>query len=132
VLIVEDEWLLADHYASILRDAGYSIVGPAPSLDEAIGLVSKADVDAALADINLRGTLSYPLAERLATQKVPFAFLTGYHRADLPRGLAQHPLVRKPVQPAELLGAVQTLLKKAQAIPTTSPRPESARVRDGY
>lgn len=112
VLIVEDEWLLADHYASILRDAGYRIVGPAPALDEAIELLSMTDVDVALVDINLRGTLSYPLAERLATQQVPFAFVTGYHPADVPPALAQQPLVRKPVRPAELLGVVQTLLEK--------------------
>src|SRR5688572_29735298 len=112
VLIVEDEWLLADHYASILRDAGYSIVGPAPTLDEAIGLLSRAQVDVVLLDINLRGTLSYPLAEHLATQQVPFAFVTGYQPADLPSRLAHHPLVRKPARPAELLGVVQALLEK--------------------
>src|SRR4029079_17136599 len=112
VLIVEDEWLLAEHYASILRDAGYSIVGPAPSLDEALGLLSGADVDVALVDINLRGTPSYPLAERLITQQVPFAFVTGYQPADLPPELARQPLVRKPARSAELLGVVQTLLKK--------------------
>jgi DNA-binding response OmpR family regulator len=113
VLIVEDEWLLAEHYASILRDAGYTIVGPAPSLDQATELLSKSAVDAALLDINLRDTLSYPLAERLATQQVPFAFITGYDPVDVPPKLAQNPLVRKPAQPAELRGVVRNLVKKS-------------------
>jgi DNA-binding response OmpR family regulator len=113
VLIVEDEWLLAEQYASILRDAGYTIVGPAPSLDKAMELLSKSTVDAALLDLNLRGTMSYPLAERLATQKVPFVFVTGYDPMDLPPHLAQKPLVRKPARPTELCGVIDSLVKKS-------------------
>jgi DNA-binding response OmpR family regulator len=113
VLIVEDEWLLAEHYVTILRDAGYTIIGPAPSVDEALKLISQSAIDAALLDINLRGTMSYSLAEHLAARQVAFAFITGYDPVDLPPHLAQKMLLRKPAQPEALIGVVESLVKRS-------------------
>lgn len=35
VLIVEDEWVIAEDHTMTLRDAGYEIVGPCASVSEA-------------------------------------------------------------------------------------------------
>lgn len=120
VLIVEDEWLVAETYSSILCDADYAIAGPTPSIEGAIELIDANAIDAALLDINLNGQMSYPIAERLAAGGVPFAFVTGYATPDLPSTL-RHPIVSKPVSPEELLAVVRALLETRQVGQFSSP-----------
>ncbi len=36
ILIVEDEWLIAEDHAASLREAGYVVVGPVPSVKQAL------------------------------------------------------------------------------------------------
>jgi CheY-like chemotaxis protein len=112
VLIVEDEWLVAEDYSSTLRAAGYAIVGPAPSVEGALALIAdtNTEVRAALLDINLNGETSYPIATRLAERNVPFAFMTGYTTGDLPPSFSGRMVVSKPISEAALLATVGKLL----------------------
>ena len=83
LLIVEDEWLVAEDHASVLRDAGYAIIGPAPSVLVALRLIESEALDVAILDIGLNGETSYPVADRLIQKAVPFIFVTGYSPRDL-------------------------------------------------
>jgi len=51
-------------------------VGTAARLDEALALAGSLEVDVAVLDVNLNGTLSYPVAESLQTRGVAFIFAT--------------------------------------------------------
>ncbi len=55
VLIVEDEWLVANEIEYELEKAGYEVVGIAISADEAVGLAGTHRPDLVLMDIRLRG-----------------------------------------------------------------------------
>jgi DNA-binding response OmpR family regulator len=110
VLIVEDEWLVAEDYSSTLRAAGYAIVGPTPSVDGALALIAETEVRAALLDKNLNGETSYPIAKRLAECNVPFAFMSGYTTSDLPPSFSGRTIVGKPISEAALLATVGELL----------------------
>jgi CheY-like chemotaxis protein len=78
VLVVEDNFLIAEMISDLLQECGCVVIGPAPSLDSALQLLDEAQPEAALLDINLSGTLSYPLAGALESRRIPFVFLSGY------------------------------------------------------
>ena len=69
VLVAEDEWLTARELETTLRDAGYEVLGPAPSVPAAMRILATQDPpDVALLDVNLRGEAVTPLAEALAAR----------------------------------------------------------------
>jgi two-component SAPR family response regulator len=79
VLLVEDDYLIADDFVRRLHSAGAHVIGPAATLDGALALYESAGmVDFVILDINLRGTTVFPFATRLREDGVPFLFCTGY------------------------------------------------------
>ena len=98
ILLVEDEYLLVQDMAQDFLAAGASILGPAPTVAEALRLVAAASrVDGAVLDINLRGEMVYPLADVLLARGIPFVFATGYHRESIPSRFDGHFRCEKPV-----------------------------------
>jgi CheY-like chemotaxis protein len=79
VLLVEDDFLIADDFLRRLHSAGAEVIGPAATLDGAMALYESCGrVHFVVLDINLRGTTVFPLAARLRADDVPFLFCTGY------------------------------------------------------
>jgi two-component SAPR family response regulator len=109
VLIVEDEWLIAEDHAAVLRAASHQVVGPCASVAAAITAIGENSIDLALLDIHLRDEKSYSLAERLQEMNIPFAFVTGYGARDVPLAMRDHEVLPKPVGKAALLEAVDRM-----------------------
>ena len=63
------------------------VFGPAATVETARKLITHEQCDAALLDVNLSGHPVDELAAALTKHAVPFAFLTGYGREALPRGI---------------------------------------------
>jgi two-component system, response regulator PdtaR len=103
VLIVEDEFIIADEIASIVEGVGHSIIGPAGTVDEAMSILEGGNPDFAIIDANLRGESSSPLAHRLSELHVPFCVCTGYRIDDLRSTFGEVPVVQKPVRARTLL-----------------------------
>src|SRR5215469_12275293 len=78
ILIVEDNFLVADTICEVLADRGCEVVGPVPSLERGWKLAQEEALDGAVLDVNLAGEASFPLADALAKRGIPFLFLTGY------------------------------------------------------
>ncbi len=111
ILIVEDEMLLAMDLEQILEGWGAAVVGPVPSIDQALELLSQERPDAATLDMNLSGVSSLPLATELATQNIPFILVSGYSDVDMRDGvLREAPFLRKPYDERELLTALTAIL----------------------
>jgi two-component system CheB/CheR fusion protein len=104
------EWLIADQIADALRDGGFGIVGPVGQVGPAFDLLRTERVNVALIDININGDRTFRLADALAKASVPFAFLSGYSKADLPRNLRERPLLQKPVDANPVCRCVRSLL----------------------
>ncbi|MDP8916774.1 MAG: response regulator [Pseudomonadota bacterium] len=83
VLVVEDEAMVAMLVEDILLDLGHVVVGPAMRLDEAVPLARQGEFDIAILDVNLGTARSYPVADLLRDQGIPFVFATGYGSAGL-------------------------------------------------
>jgi DNA-binding response OmpR family regulator len=110
ILAVEDEFLLSVVLAENLRGAGYEVIGPFDTLAEAMKAARRERFDLAVLDINIRGTMVYPLADQILERGIPFLFLTGYVGADLPERLADFPRLPKPYEARLLLREVQRLI----------------------
>lgn len=110
IMLVEDDWLVAMDLADQLAEAGYEIVGPAPCIDRARALLETELVDAALLDIALDASSSYPAAEALMRSGIPFAFVTAQTARELRPDFQKHLLISKPVPRAVLVETVRDLL----------------------
>ncbi|TPK76104.1 response regulator [Mesorhizobium sp. B2-4-12] len=115
ILIVEDEWLIAEDHAAMLRAAGHLVVGPAASVKAAIDCMEGEEFDAALLDVQLSGEVSYGLADTLREKVIPFAFVTGYSPSEMPARFAGVQVLQKPVVPAVLIAAIMTLFDQQSA-----------------
>jgi CheY-like chemotaxis protein len=84
-LVVEDDYALASDATERLNDLGAEVLGPVPSVIQALDLVERGSgFDGALLDINLDGDTVYPVAGVLRMKQIPFVFLTGYEQRVLP------------------------------------------------
>lgn len=110
VLIIEDEYLLADDVAASLRDRGAEVVGPVGTLDAAQAAVREACFDCAVLDMNLRGASSEALAAMLRERSVPTLILTGYSRDALTPELQTSEYLEKPASMDAVVAAVARLL----------------------
>lgn len=116
VLVVEDEYLIADDLAEILKEAGADVIGPAASLPIAMRILDHGEeIDAAVLDINLREVEVFPLADRLAEQKVPIIFLTGYGQAQVPERFAAVGCCEKPMEIHKVIAFLNSVLESAPA-----------------
>ena len=99
LLVVEDEYILAMDLAHSLEDQGAEVIGPAGAVAPALALLASSEkLDAAVLDINLGGTLVYPVVDALRERGVPCVFVTGYSRWVGPEAYANIPRLEKPVE----------------------------------
>lgn len=106
VLVVEDEYLLADDLAAALSRAGAEVVGPVATAQEAFALIVGDVPSLAVLDIKLPGGVVFPVAEALAGRGVPFVFATGYAAASVPARFRAVPHWQKPFDAAALVAAL--------------------------
>jgi DNA-binding response OmpR family regulator len=114
ILIVEDEYFLANELAKTLRAEGAEILGPAPSVEAAERLLDQTRPDCALVDMNLRGAPGAALVKRLDEDGVRFAVLSGYDRATLPPEIDGAPYIEKPATAAAVTDVVFRLIDRAR------------------
>jgi PAS domain S-box-containing protein len=111
-LVVEDEPLVALDIMASLEHAGVNVAGSAGSASEALSLIERTALDAALIDANLHGQLVGDIAAALTRKNVPFIFVTGYGRESLPAAFAGPAVLSKPFSQRQLLEAAARLVQK--------------------
>ena len=114
VLIVEDEYFLADDLSQALRKAGAEPVGPVSSVERADEAVISQGIDAAIIDLNLHGDMAFDFAERLALTRLPFLIVSGYGGDALPEALVGLPHLEKPVDPDRVIARLANEVAKAK------------------
>ncbi|MEO9463262.1 MAG: HWE histidine kinase domain-containing protein [Marinomonas sp.] len=102
-LVVEDSYLLAAEHSSILSDIGFLEVDCASSVRTANAALDKNSYDLVLLDVNLRGELSFEIADRLLGTNTQIYFVTGYDSAaNMPERLGAITMLKKPLKPKAL------------------------------
>ena len=111
ILIVEDEYLLAEELMMALSEAGAQVMGPAGFLPDALSLIGDGNaIDAAVLDVHLRGEMVFPAADLLFERGTPFVFTTGFDASMIPKRFAQVSRCEKPLDMNQLIRAVAKAL----------------------
>jgi CheY-like chemotaxis protein len=107
VLVVEDEFFVAEDIARALRADGAEVIGPAPSVDAALDLLEETEkLDGAVVDINLQGEKAYAVADALLERAIPFVFATGYDQSAISSRYRSIPRCEKPVDASKVVRAL--------------------------
>jgi CheY-like chemotaxis protein len=106
ILVVEDEFLIALDIAGALEQGGLVVIGPLAAVRDALEALERESVDGALLDANLGGESVGRVADALSARGVPFAFVSGYGREQLPSQHKTAPLIGKPFTGEDLLAVV--------------------------
>ena len=93
--MVEDSAFLAELIEDMLTDAGAVVVGSASSVDAALDELRGQSVDLVCLDIMLGPELSFPIADALTMQRIPFVFVTACDPAMVPERYRRQPLIDK-------------------------------------
>jgi CheY-like chemotaxis protein len=110
ILVVEDEFIIAEVIMDLVQDLGVGVCEHASSLDDALKAANEGDWTGAFLDIRLNGQLVYPVAERLHARGVPFAFCSGGAEAEsIPAAFAGIPILPKPWNDGEFEQLAQKL-----------------------
>lgn len=97
VLVVEDEYFLADETRIALQALGATVVGPVAHVKDALDLLAYEKVDAAILDVHLGDGLVFPVAEKLEENDIPYVFATGYDPSIIPGRFSGFVLSSKPI-----------------------------------
>ncbi|HEX8841571.1 MAG TPA: response regulator [Sphingomicrobium sp.] len=113
VLVVEDEFYMADDLVRALECAGATPVGPFGSVRQAQDAVARNGIDAAVLDLNLHGTRSDDLAKQLNDAKVPILIVSGYSVEALPPELRHLKRLEKPINCGAIISALSEQVESA-------------------
>ena len=110
ILVVEDEYLLAEELRSKLAAAGAVVVGVVSNVQDGLASIeAHRDLQAVILDVNLGGEPVFPLADRLLERGIPFLFTTGYDLSAIPPRFNEAPRCQKPLNVAKLIQAIQQM-----------------------
>ena len=111
VLVVEDEYFLADDIVRALTALGAEIVGPIGEIGEAGRVVNEAPrIDGAVLDINVRNESVFPVARLLRARQVPFVLASGYGRDSLDADFLDVQLWEKPLDVRGMIRALARMM----------------------
>jgi DNA-binding response OmpR family regulator len=110
LLIVEDEWIVADFIADIAIEQNCEIIAISRSYDEALQVINGSEINFAILDINIKGSKSgIEVAKILKIKKIPYVFLTAYKDLEtMQEAIKLTPLsyLIKPVSQEDIVAAL--------------------------
>lgn len=108
ILIVEDEFLLAEDLSQFFAGVGSTVLGPASGV--AAARIHLDHADAAVLDINLKDGTVFPIADELFLRGVPFVFFSGMEAGSLPERFRFVGSLPKPVSWTRVVEVLATEL----------------------
>ena len=118
VLVLEDDYFLAEDSQRALKDAGARVLGPYRDFEETLAALQEGDCpNCALVDVNLGYGPTFEPARALRSAGVAILLVTGYDTAIIPVDLKDAPCLQKPVEPRRLVSAVASAFE--QIIPVS-------------
>jgi DNA-binding response OmpR family regulator len=100
VLVVEDNWVVAEALHLLLEETGLVVSGPSATIADAQRLVSEQVPQLAIVDLRLRGELTFGLIDSLYDRGVSVVVVSGLVSTPPAKAAA---VVQKPFSGAELI-----------------------------
>ncbi len=120
VLVVEDDFLIAEDYVTAIEAQGWRVLGPAATGNDGLDLLQSEDPDVALLDLMLKRSLSTLVAEALVSKGVPFILASACEDPVAIGGEIFRSVVcvGKPASPSEVISALSYAIAKSKASTT--------------
>ncbi len=111
ILVVEDEYFLADDLKRLLVQERAQVLGPVPTLAQGLCTIeAESQIDCAVLDIGLGGDNVFAICSALAERDIPFLFATGFGRPHIPSEFENILRLEKPIEPTGLIAALRALV----------------------
>jgi CheY-like chemotaxis protein len=110
ILVVEDEPLIALEVHAAFNSTGASIVSAA-TRNEALRMVGRPGLSAAVIDMNLGGSDCSDVCQRLSECGIPFVFYTGNARTDILQKWPNAPILTKLADKQRIVEVVAGVLR---------------------
>lgn len=111
ILVVEDEFFIAQEIAEAIAQAGLEVVGPFSRVAAALARLREGPAcNAAVLDVSLRNEDSLPVALALEASGIPYIVVTGFSADQIPRDMTAAQVLAKPANARDLIGAIRALL----------------------
>lgn len=106
VLIVEDEWLIAEELKDQLEDLGHNPIGPALNCSAALELLREVKPDVAILDTELGDETCEVVLHRCVADGIPVIIGSGHDQSHLPAFVGDRILLSKPYSTSAIVGAL--------------------------
>lgn len=110
VLIIEDDYLIAEDLRMTCEEAHCLVIGPARNEADALFIVHNEIPDIAIVDLNLGEGMTTRVPDVLRQHNIPFCIATAFDRDSIPEGLGDVPYLQKPVRKDALLRMLNEVL----------------------
>ena len=108
-LVVEDEYFVAADIKRILKAQGAKVVMLSGSVDDAMDKLKDNGFEFGLLNINIRGEMTFLVADELHRRSVPFAFVSGYDKDKIPSRFEAIPNWGKPYDDRQIVDGIRKL-----------------------
>lgn len=113
VLVLEDDFYLADDTRQALEGAGARVLGPFADAASGLRALEHEIADCAVVDVNLGHGPSFEPARALLARGIPMVLVTGYDASAVPAELGDLLCLQKPTDAGKVVAAVSALCAPA-------------------
>lgn len=113
VLVVEDDYYIADDVRQWLENAGAHVLGPCPDATTAFEALKQHHADCAVVDVNLGQGPCFDPARDLLARGISVVLVTGYDAKVIPAELSHLPCLHKPTEQQKIIKAVHDVCSVA-------------------
>ena len=103
ILVVEDEFLVAELLCMQLAKAGAILVAPTDRSSVALDFIATERIDGAVLDFMLADGTCLAVARELQAQRVPYLIVSAVSAEELPAELSNAAYLVKPVEPRQFV-----------------------------
>lgn len=115
VLVIEDDYYIADDIRQWLEGAGARVLGPCSDATAAMTALEQHQADCAVVDVNLGDGPCFDPARDLLARGISVLLVTGYDAHIIPVELSHLPCLQKPTEQHRIIKAVHDLCGAARA-----------------
>lgn len=112
ILVVEDSPVVSLAFEGMLDNVGMEAVGPFGNMADALKAAENEPLDAAIVDLNIRGSKAFSLFHVLARRNVPFLIASGYADWSMPEEWRDRPRLSKPFSDQQFRAKLNELLSQ--------------------
>ncbi|MDX7950529.1 response regulator [Lichenihabitans sp. Uapishka_5] len=109
ILVLEDEYFLAEELERVLDAEGAVVIGPCSAMAQ-VEIVPLVEIDGAVLNVRVRDGVSYRFAQKLRERGIPFVFASGQNRLSEPPEWHDSEWVAKPYEAGNIIAALHRVL----------------------